>query len=76
MNLSEPQIVICSNTYMEIECCRRILEYNDIYIRLKTFSGLIVEIWGSGLEISDCKTSGLAVKGHISSVEFSGKEEA
>ena len=52
------QIVICGNTYLEVE----------------TFSGMVIEIWGTGLMLSDYNTEGIAVRGHISSVELHGSE--
>ncbi len=67
------QLVICSNTYLELEGTKRIMEYNDIYLKIKTTDGLILEIWGSGLMLSDYNTGGIAVRGEISSVEFTGK---
>lgn len=70
------QIVICGNTYLEVENCRRIMEYNDIYLKVKTASGLIIEIWGANLRLSDYNTQGIAVRGKISSVELHGNEEA
>ena len=75
MNYSGSQIMICGNTYLEIENCKRIIEYNDIYLKVRTASGLIVEIWGTNLAISDYNTSGIAVRGIISSVELHGTEK-
>ncbi len=68
------QILICSNSYLELESCKRIMEYNDIYLKVKTAGGMIVEIWGSDLRISDYNTSGIAVRGKISSVELHGSD--
>lgn len=62
-------INITDNTRAEIENCRRIIEYNDIYVRLAT-STVTVKIWGSGLRISDYNRAGVIVEGKISSVEF------
>ncbi len=50
------------------------MEYNDIYLKVKTFSGMVIEIWGTGLMLSDYNTEGIAVRGHISSVELHGSE--
>lgn len=69
------QIVICGNTYLEVENCSRIMEYNDIYLKVKTFSGMVIEILGTGLLLSDYNTEGIAVRGKITSVELHGKEE-
>lgn len=69
------QILICGNSYLEVENCKRIMEYNDIYLKVKTVSGLIIEIWGTGLKLSDYNTDGIAVRGKISSVELHGSED-
>ncbi|MCM1522864.1 MAG: YabP/YqfC family sporulation protein [Ruminococcus sp.] len=69
----QSQIMICGNTYLEVENCKRIMEYNDIYLKVKTASGLVAEIWGSGLSISDYNTAGIAVRGKITSVELHDK---
>ncbi len=74
--LGGSQIMICGNTYLEVENCKRIMEYNDIYLKVKTLSGLVIEIWGANLKLSDYNTSGIAVRGKISSVELHGSEEA
>lgn len=62
-------ISITDNTRVEIENCRRIIEYNDIYIRLST-STVTLKIWGSGLSISDYNRAGVIIDGRISSLEF------
>ena len=60
---------ITDNTHLEIENCKRILEYNDILVKLRT-STLTVSIWGQDLKISDYNTDGIVVDGKFSSVEF------
>ena len=62
-------IIITDNKCIEIENCRKIIEYNDIYICLST-SSVTVRIWGNDLKISDYKTGGLVVEGTINSIEF------
>lgn len=76
MRYTGSQMVICGNTYIEIENCKRIMEYNDIYLKIRTAAGLVAEIWGTELEISDYNTTGIAVRGIINSVEFYGREDA
>ena len=70
---SGSQIVICGCSYLEIENCRRIMEINDIYLKIKTEDDMIVEIWGTDLRISDYSTNGIAVRGSSSSLELHGK---
>ena len=60
---------LTDNTHLEIENCQKILEYNDIYVKLKT-STLIISIWGQNIRISDYNTDGIIVDGIFSSVEF------
>ncbi|MGN0586548.1 MAG: YabP/YqfC family sporulation protein [Oscillospiraceae bacterium] len=62
-------INITDNTRVEIENCRRIIEYNDIYVMLST-STVTVKIWGSNLKISDYNMDGVIIDGKISSLEF------
>ena len=64
-----PGIHIESNREIMIENCRRIEEYNDIYMRLVS-GRLVVMIWGSGLRAYDYKTKGLIVRGKITQIEF------
>lgn len=67
-----------SNKELLIENCRRIEEYNEIYMRLVA-GNLCIQIWGSGLKAYDFKTKGLVVRGKISQIEFierSGKKNA
>lgn len=60
---------ISDNTHVEIENCKKILEYNDIYVKLRT-STLIISIWGQNIKISDYNTDGIIIDGKFSSVEF------
>lgn len=60
------------NKEVIIENCKKIVEYNDIFLELKT-SSLILRIWGQKLMIDDYKTSGLIVRGIIDSIEFINK---
>ena len=62
-------INITDNVHMEIENCKKILEYNDLYIKIKT-STLTICIYGSNLNISDYNTDGIIVDGNFSSIEF------
>ncbi len=58
---------IRSNQEVRVENCIRILEYNEVMVRLQT-RDLIVEIWGTGLRVSDFSDSSVYVRGKISSV--------
>ena len=70
------QITVCGNSYLEIENCRRIMEYNDIYLKVRLYpSGELVEIWGTNLRLSDYNTDGISVRGRIASIELHGTED-
>ena len=60
---------LTDNTHLEIENCQKILEYNDIYVKIKTAT-LIIGIWGQNIRISDYNTDGIVVDGKFSSIEF------
>ena len=60
---------IKESALIEIENCKKVVEYNDIYLKILT-SNMILEVWGSELSISDYNTDGIIIRGKISSVEF------
>ncbi len=62
-------MALTDNTHMEIENCKKILEYNDVYVKIRTAT-LTVSIWGQDLRLSDYNTDGIVVNGKFSSVEF------
>ena len=65
---------LTDNDHLEIENCKKILEYNDIYVKLKT-STLTVSIWGQNIRISDYNTDGIVVDGKFSSIEFENEKQ-
>ena len=69
MLYSGTMIHIADNDELEIEACRQIIEYNDIYIRVKT-STLFVSVWGESLAVDDFGGGTITVRGKISSVEL------
>ena len=62
-------MTLTDNTHMEIENCRKILEYNDMCIKVKTAT-IVISIWGQNLKISDYNTDGIIINGKFSSIEF------
>lgn len=60
---------IDGNRRVEIENCKKIIEYNDICVRLKTNSCTVC-VWGANLRVDDFCTGGIVINGKISSVEF------
>ena len=64
-----PAIHVQGNKEIYIENCKRIEEYNEVLIRLRS-PGLCIQIWGSSLRAFDFKTNGLIIKGKIERIEF------
>lgn len=60
---------LTDNTRLELENCKRIMEYNDIYVKIRT-STLTVSVWGENLRLSDYNADGIVVEGDFSSIEF------
>lgn len=63
------KITIQDFSKMLIENYKSILEYQDIYIRIKMYSG-IVNITGTNLKLEDMTTDDIVVNGDIDSVDF------
>ncbi len=61
---------IYTNRKMVVSICRRIIEYNEIYLKIDAGT-LYIEIWGSNLTVNDYNSEGIEVSGRIDSVEFS-----
>ena len=60
------------NERLRIENCRKILEYNEVLVRLQTLD-MIIEIWGTGLQVFDYNDSSVTVTGKISSLNLTEK---
>ncbi len=65
----DTNISISDNTEVIVENCKKILEYNDIFIKVST-STVTFQIWGKDLAIKNYEDKGLIIKGIISSIEF------
>ncbi len=63
---------IMGNHELRLENCMKILEYNDVLVRLQT-RDMIVEIWGTQLRVSDYNDSSVIVRGKITSVQLQEK---
>lgn len=61
---------ISGNNELIIDNCRRIEEYNEVYMRLVSGS-LCISIHGNELRAFDFKTGGLVIRGTIEKIEFS-----
>lgn len=65
----DTNIQITNNKILEMENCRKIIEYNDIHICVRTYL-FEIHIWGENLSADDYGGGGITVKGQIKSVEF------
>lgn len=66
-------IQISDNKEVIIENCKKIIEYNDIFLKVKT-RNMTVQIWGQKLQINDYNTNGIIIKGIIESIELIDKK--
>ena len=62
-------IEIVGNNKIIIENCKKILECNEIMIKLKT-PFFYITVWGTELFINNFNKENIIVNGKISSVEF------
>lgn len=60
---------LTDNTHIELENCQKILEYNDIFVKIRT-STLTVSVWGKNIKLSDYNTDGIIIDGKFTSIEF------
>ena len=58
------------NRQLRLENCRRVLECNELRVRLET-RDLTVEIWGTALRVFDYSDNSVLVRGKISTVQLS-----
>ena len=63
---------IMGNHELRVDNCIKILEYNEVLIRLQTRDMLVV-IWGTDLTVSDYNDSSVIVHGTIESVQLQEK---
>jgi len=67
-------IHISDNKELIIDNCRRIEEYNEVYMRLVS-GRLYINIHGSGLRAFDFRTGGLVIRGYIERIEFTERRK-
>ena len=70
----EPKITIVGFNEILIENYKTILEYQEFYIRISTYKG-IININGFNLSLNEMRTDDILVKGKIESVDFEAIEE-
>ena len=71
---NEPKITILGFNQMLIENYKGILEYQEFYIRLNTYIG-IININGFNLNLSEMTTDDILITGKIASVDFESIED-
>lgn len=71
---NDPKITILGFNQMLIENYKGILEYQEFYIRLNTYIG-IVNINGFNLNLSEMTTDDILITGKIESVDFESIED-
>lgn len=65
----DTQIQITGDREVLVECCKKILEYNDVFVKVRTWD-MTVQIWGNNLRVNDFNSNGIYVFGKIQSVEL------
>lgn len=65
----DTNIRIENDKILEIENCKKIIEYNDIHICVRTHI-LEIHVWGENLSADDYGGNGITVKGTVKSVEL------
>ena len=74
ISTNEPKITIAGFKKMLIENYKVILEYQDIYIRIKTYIG-IININGLNLKLGEMTSDDIMITGDIETVDFEKIEE-
>jgi len=69
LSTNNPKITILGFEQLLIENHKGILEYQDYFIRLNTYIG-IVNINGFNLKLEEMTTDDLMIKGKIDSIDF------
>lgn len=71
---NEPKLTIAGFKQMLIENYKAILEYQDIYIRIKTYTG-IININGFNLKLGEMTSDDIMVTGNIETIDFEKIED-
>lgn len=74
ISTNEPKVTIAGFKKILIENYKVILEYQDIYIRIKTYIG-IVNINGFNLKLGEMTNDDIIITGDIETVDFEKIEE-
>lgn len=71
---NEPKITIMGFNQIFIENYKGILEYQEFYIRIKTYLG-IININGFNLNLTEMTSDDILITGKIESIDFEEIEE-
>lgn len=74
VSLKVPKVTILKFEQVLIENYKGILEYQDFFVRIQTYIG-IININGFKLTMEEMTTDDLIVKGKIESVDFESLED-
>lgn len=74
LSSTEPKITIVSFNEMLIENYKGILEYQEFFIRISTYSG-IININGFNLKLDEMTSDDLMITGKIETIDFESIEE-
>ena len=66
---NEPKLTLIGFKELLIENYKSILEYQDFYIRINTYIG-IININGYELDLNEMTTNDILIKGKIESIDF------
>ena len=67
-------ITVLDNTVAVIENCKQILECNEILAKIQT-GKFEVEVWGSGLMLSNYCSEYIEIRGKISSINIHTRKD-
>ncbi len=74
LSSTDPKITIVSFNEMLIENYKGILEYQEFFIRISTYSG-IININGFNLKLNEMTSDDLMITGKIETIDFETIEE-
>lgn len=69
ISTNEPKITVAGFKQMLVENYKAILEYQDIYIRIKTYIG-IVNVTGLNLKLGEMTSDDIMITGEIETIDF------
>ncbi len=74
LSSNEPRITIAGFNEMLIENYKGILEYQEFFIRINTYTG-IININGFNLSLTEMTLDDVVVRGKIDSIDFEALED-